>query len=813
MSHLQSGLLGYDLSRRAFLRSALLGTGLLSLPQILQWQARAAMTPRAKKRSLILLWQDGGPSHFETFDPKPDAPSEYRGELGAIPTSLPGVFYCEVLPRLAQLAHRTCVIRSLHQPSSDHVVGSHNVLTGWDGETEGSKSRYPDLGAVISRMRSGAEEADISLGASTDPRLAKGMRGTGGRLPAWPDRNALPRYIDIGAGLHRGGPAFLGPIDGPFQVAGDPSKPNFVIQNLQSSSDPQGLLARQTMLERLDRLNSNVPTGTAAFEQLRALEGFRQQAFDLLSGGGAARAFDLSREMPEVRQRYGLHLAGQQCLLARRLVESGVAMVGIRFSPDGRGDYDRTMIGWDDHAVHGNIFEIMRQRGPQFDQSVSALIEDLEERGMQDDVLLVVIGEFGRTPRIHIHNGCPGREHWGPAGCALVYGGGLARGQVVGSTNDKGEHPHERPLTYQSLLATIYIAMGINPAHTFINQAGRPVPILPTGEPIAELTGSTSHGSPGDGREPSAARPIDVRLTSETPANSFDRRSSVNHSRDRAVDLSADATNADLAALRHRELIETLILHDSRIDDAGLSLLTECRALRRLELNGTPISDAGLAPLGTLTALEALNLTGTRVTGAGLTHLKPLVRLNRLSFNGTSISLTDVVRLFVREQGRTLTDALLALGLGRLDPRGNIVAIDVAGTEFGDAELQHLGSVTTLKELHLAATRVTDAGMVFVGQLSNLERLYLAKCDVGDAGLAHVAKLTRLQAINLYGTKLTTAGLVHLAGLSELRHLLVTDVKLSAAAVNELKVKLPRLTVTDFVAAQQQRSSRHKRHS
>ena len=243
------------------------------------------------------------------------------------------------------------------------------------------------------------------------------------------------------------------------------------------------------MLAQLDRFGVAAPTETAAFEQLLATDGFRQQAIDLLSGGGAARAFDLSREQPEVRERYGLHLAGQQCLLARRLVEVGVGVVAIRFSPDGRGDYDRTMIGWDDHAVHGNIFEIMRQRGPQFDQSVSALIEDLDERGMQDDVLIVVVGEFGRTPRIHVHKGCPGREHWGPAGCALVYGGGLPMGQIVGSTNDKGEHPHERPLPYQSLLATIYRAMGIDPAHTFINQSGRPVPILPTGEPIRELLG------------------------------------------------------------------------------------------------------------------------------------------------------------------------------------------------------------------------------------------------------------------------------------------------------------------------------------
>lgn len=453
------------------MRSAILGAGVFGLPQLLPQQVLAVPGAK-KKRSLILLWQDGGPSHFETFDPKPDAPSEYRGELGAIPTTLPGVAYCEVLPRLAQLAHLTCVVRSLHQPSSDHVVGSHNVLTGWNDETEGGKSRYPDFGAVLSRMRSGVEDAEIAIGASTDPRLAKGMRAPGGRATMH-DRNALPRYIDVGSGLHRGGPAFLGPIDGPFQVAGDPSKPGFVIQNLQSVSDLQRLIARRQVLDDLDRLSSKSAIDTAASGSFAALSGFREQAFDLLSGGGGAKAFDLSRETPEVRARYGLHLAGQQCLLARRLVEAGVGIIAVRFSPDGRGDYDRTMIGWDDHAVHGNIFEIMRQRGPQFDQSVSALIEDLEQRGMRDDVLLVVMGEFGRTPRIHVHKGCPGREHWGPAGCALLYGGGLAMGQIVGSTNDKGEHPHDRPLTYQSLLATMYHTLGVDPA-PHLYQSGRP---------------------------------------------------------------------------------------------------------------------------------------------------------------------------------------------------------------------------------------------------------------------------------------------------------------------------------------------------
>ena len=789
-------LLDRDLGRRTFLRSALLGTGLLSLPQLLQWQAQAAQAAGVKKRSLILLWQDGGPSHIETFDPKPEAPSEYRGDLDAISTSLPGVSYCEVLPRLARLAHRTSVIRSLHQPSSDHVVGSHNVLTGWDGETEGSRSRYPDLGAVISRMRNGTEESEVSIGASTDPRLAKGMRGAGSRSVPRHDRHALPRYIDIGNGLHRGGPAFLGPIDGPFQVAGDPSKPGFVIQNLESVSDAGRFLARQQMLARLDQFDSTISASNTAYNsRFQALDAFRQQAIDLLSGVGAARAFDFSRERAEVRERYGLHLAGQQCLLARRLVEAGVGVVAIRFSPDGRGDYDRTMIGWDDHAVHGNIFEIMRHRGPQFDQSVSALVEDLDDRGMANDVLVVVVGEFGRTPRIHVHKGCPGREHWGPAGCALLYGGGLTMGQIVGSTNDRGEHPHNRPLTYQSLLATIYHALGIDPAHTFVNQAGRPVPILPTGEPTWELTGETSRR---DGRTRSSAIPIDPRPMPASAAVPLASVSELKKLEAQAVELPAGATNTQLAAIAGSGNLETLVLHDARIDDAGLAAIVHCQSLRSLQLNGTPITDAGLVHVGVLAGLEELNLSGTRVTDSGLAHLRPLVRLRRLSFNGTRISLAGAVRLFVHEQRRSLVEALSALGLARFDDQGNVVAIDVAGTAFGDDELQHLGPLTTLRELHLAATRVTDKGMVHVGRLENLQRLYLAKCDVSDVGLAHIAQLTRLLAINLYGTKLTSTGLEHLSGLEQLRLLSVTDVKLKPAAVDRLKLKLPRLTVTDY---------------
>ena len=781
----QSGVrregLGSGLTRRALLRSVVQGAGWLSLPLVMDLQALAASSTSLKKRSLILLWQDGGPSHFETFDPKPDAPSEYRGELNAIQTSLPGVAYCEVLPRLAGLADQTTVIRSLHQPSSDHVVGSHNVLTGWYDETSSGRSRYPDLASVISRMRSGVEDAGIAIGASTDPRLARGMRGnSASKGPA--DRSAdLPRYIDIGSGLHRGGPAFLGPVDGPFRVAGDPAKPGFTIQNLDSSLAVDRLTSRNEILTALDRIGGSGGSLLRAEDSFRGIDAFRRQAFELVTGGAASRAFDLSREPIEVRQRYGLHLAGQQCLLARRLVEAGVSVVAARFSPDGRGDYDRTMIGWDDHAVHGNIFAIMRQRGPQFDQSVSALIEDLEQRGLRDEVLLVVVGEFGRTPRVHVHKGCPGREHWGPAGCAMLYGGGLTMGQVVGSTNKLGESPQDRPVTYQDLLATIYDSLGINLAQTFVNEAGRPVPLLPAGQTITELTGAR------DRTIPSAPRAESIRPLQDRPAEG-----------PLAIVLPPNSTTDDMQRRADRSRWLSLGLHETRIDDRGLAALAECRSLRRLLLNGLPITDAGLVHLSGLTELEELGLTGTRVTDAGLPQLRSLRKLRRIAINGTSVSLAAVVSLFVRNQQRTLIDALAALDLVRFDDQQQAVAVDVAGTSFGDEELRHLGAVPSLRELHLAATRVTDQGLAAMGMLENLEHLFLAKCAITDVGLKSVARYPRLRAINLYGTSITSAGLEVLAELRELHTLLITDLKLSPAAVEALKSRLPQLTISDY---------------
>lgn len=450
----------YPTARRAFLHQAIVGTSLVGASSRgrADWKSKVSAVTDS---SLILLWQDGGPSPFETFDPKPEAPAEYRGELGAIATKIPGIVFSEQLPLLAAMADKFSVIRSLHQDSSAHVAGTHTFITGHDrtGVVSGPP-QYPDLGVIIHRIRYGR-------------------------------KHDLPDYVALGGqyteGLHRGGSAYLGSAFQPFSIPSDPSIKAFAVPNLdgQLPAASERFANRNQILQKLDRLNHQYDRSG----QMGAAVMFRQRAMDLLTTGAATRAFDLNQEKKSIRERYGMHSAGQQALLARRLVEAGVSVVTVRFSPDGRGDDDRNGIGWDDHPVHGNIFRIMRRRGPLFDQSVSALIEDLEQRGLNRKVLVVLAGEFGRTPRVSYHHGTPGRDHWGPAGCALVFGGSMQMGQIIGTTSSRGEYPSQRALRPQDLLATIYRFMGVDIRREFHNFSGRPIPILPFGEPVKELTG------------------------------------------------------------------------------------------------------------------------------------------------------------------------------------------------------------------------------------------------------------------------------------------------------------------------------------
>ena len=436
--------------RRDFLQQLMAGMGALTIPSISSLRAKAGTSSGVSDTSLILLWQDGGPSHFETFDPKPEAPAEVRGDLDPISTRLPGIQFCEVLPQLANMADRFTVIRSLHQASSAHVSATHTFVTGFDrtGVIKGPPTN-PDLSVVINRMR--AEE-----------------------------NRSMPNYVGI-PGQPRGGHAYLGESYGPLRVAGDPSKPDFSIDGMQlrTGYSSDRIAARSRLLGKLDRLKREMDSPG----RLDAMDQFRRQAYELVVGQ-AAEAFDLSRETRQLRERYGMHRAGQQALLARRLVEAGVSVVTVRFHPTGPW-HD----SWDDHPCGTQVFGTMKGRGPLFDQAVSALIEDLGNRGLDEKVLLVVAGEFGRTPTIRNFDGVPGRDHWGHAGCALVYGGGMRMGQVIGATNAQGERPADRPIAPQDVLATIYQFLDIDIHHMLRDPEDQPIPILPYGTPIRELIG------------------------------------------------------------------------------------------------------------------------------------------------------------------------------------------------------------------------------------------------------------------------------------------------------------------------------------
>lgn len=439
------------LSRRALLRFGLAGLGLPALLR-LEAEARSAGLDCTGK-SVIVLWLWGGPSHMDTFDLKPDAPSEFRGEFRPISTTVPGIEICEHLPLLARQAHRFAIIRSVHHDSPGHVNSTHTMLTGYPGElveTPPYESAYPDFWSV----------AQKALG---------------------PRRIDVPQHVALPALRYPGG-AYLGNDFQAFQVGADPSDPSFRVPNLGVDVDVEARIhGRVNLLDRIDRFRRDLD----AAGSMQAMDTFNRKAVSILSSTAARDAFDLDREDPRVRDRYGRHAVGQRCLLARRLVEAGARLVTIDF-PCVPG---QKAFSWDDHASVWNIFEQMRIRLPVLDQVASALIEDLHMRGLDREVLVIVMGEMSHTPRISYHQGQPGREHWARSMSLLVSGGGLRMGQVIGSTDSTGEAPKEHPLTPNDLLATWYHALGVPLDLQFRDRAGRPVPILPQGEPIRELAG------------------------------------------------------------------------------------------------------------------------------------------------------------------------------------------------------------------------------------------------------------------------------------------------------------------------------------
>jgi hypothetical protein len=436
------------------LRIGTLALGGLGLPQL---QAARAL-PRSRPTSVILFWMWGGPSQFETFDPKPAAPAEYRGPLRPMRTTVPGMDICEIFPRLAGQGRRLALIRSLHHTMSSHNDGSIEVLTGKTpavaDPTSTARSEHPDFGMIAGRLR--------------------GLRPDG-----------MPQYIGIPNQPFMTRPVYLGLQHQGF-AAGDPSAAGYSPPHLGLTGGVsiEQFADRRRLLTSFDQLRRDMD----AQGQLQGSDRLRQAAFQLLSNPQIAHAFDLGRENARLRDRYGRHLWGQSCLLARRLAEAGAGVITIDALAPVRGR--PIYFSWDDHAnaqPGWDLEEGMRWRASFMDPALSALIEDVHERGLDRDVLILALGEFGRTPRVTTNSGKLGRDHYPQAMSALVSGGGFRMGQVIGATNSKGEYPKERPLTPQDLLATVYHHLGIDPRHEFHDFTGRPIPLLSGGQPIREL--------------------------------------------------------------------------------------------------------------------------------------------------------------------------------------------------------------------------------------------------------------------------------------------------------------------------------------
>jgi Protein of unknown function (DUF1501) len=455
-------------SRRSFLQVGTLGLCGLGLSDFLRLRACAneAGGRAAPDTSVIFVWLPGGPPHLETYDMKPEAPEEFRGIFSPIKTNVPGIEVCELLPLHAKCADKYTIIRSVAHEFADHGGGHKRFLTGYPPkEPTGFVNDYPMAGSVVSRMRQHVKAGVPNYIAAVD----------GGRM---------------GVDTFSFGAAYLGAGATPFFIGGDPSAPDFSVQNLSLAPGMAERLGdRAHLLAGLDRLRRDVDQSG----MMDAVDQFDRQALELLMSDAARTAFDLSREPAKLRERYGHHAFGQRALLARRLVEAGASFVTVVMENPGGPMPKNCTYNWDSHAVNCHLFDDARWRFPFYDQAVTALVEDLYARGLDRKVLLVVTGEFGRTPRIETNIGTqtgvrqPGRDHWPGAMSMLVSGGGMRTGQIIGATNPRGEFPIHRPLKPEDVWATVYRHLGIDWTQSFNDLSGRPLPILPEGNPISEI--------------------------------------------------------------------------------------------------------------------------------------------------------------------------------------------------------------------------------------------------------------------------------------------------------------------------------------
>jgi hypothetical protein len=438
-------------SRRSMLKASLAGLAGLTLPGLLQARGQAVKEgkPIRGNKSVILLWMAGGPSHIDTWDVKPDMPTEVRGPFGTIPTKLPGVRICEYLPKCAAILDKCTLIRSVDCRESNHqpnmVMQTANLEAEPRLNPKGDK--YPAIASVVAKLR-------------------------GANHPAMPPYVAL----NVKDKTHFAWGGYLGKAYDPF-VGDNVSK----IFKLARGLTMDRLRTRKTLSQQMDRLRSDLDLNGS----MEAMDQFSQRAFEIVAGGRAQEAFDLSKESPKVVERFGTHDWSRQALLARRLVEAGVSFVTIDLSNHSSSGT------WDTHGdnipPYGGIWSGLRPLLPVFDHLFSTLVTDLSERGLLDDTLVIAMGEFGRTPKIGTQGSTDGRDHWPVVMSMVMAGGGFRHGQVIGATERDGSAIKERPITPGDIAATIYHHMGVPLDATYLDHQGRPRYIVENGEPIREL--------------------------------------------------------------------------------------------------------------------------------------------------------------------------------------------------------------------------------------------------------------------------------------------------------------------------------------
>lgn len=438
-------------SRRSVLKAGLAGMAGLSLADLLRLKSQAASggKPMPSGKSVILLWMTGGPSHIDTWDVKPDAPREIRGPFSTIRTRLPGVSICEYLPKQAAMMDKLTIIRSVDARFSNHEPNQVFQTANLDAEPRlnNEAEKYPAIASIVARHRAGAN-------------------------PAMPQSVVL----NLQDRSHVAWGGYLGKQFDPF--LGNQASSLF---KLPRGLDQDRISSRQSLQQQFDRLRRDLDLSGS----MAAKDRFDQQAVDIVAGRRAQAVFDLSQEPAAVRERYGIHNWCQQALLARRLVEAGVSFVTIDLSNHSSSGT------WDTHGdnipPYGGIWNGLRPLLPVFDRVLTTLVADLEERGLLDDVLVIAMGEFGRTPKLGTQGSTDGRDHWPVVMSMTLAGGGMRHGQVIGSSERDGGQIKERPVTPGDLAATIYHHMGVPLDGTYLDARGRPRYFIEHGEPIREL--------------------------------------------------------------------------------------------------------------------------------------------------------------------------------------------------------------------------------------------------------------------------------------------------------------------------------------